>query len=549
MPEGSPTSARIETDFLGQIEVANDSYWGAQTERSRRNFRIGEEKMPKPMIRAIALVKKAAALTNHEIGLLEERLAKAIAAAADEVIENKLDAHFPLVVWQTGSGTQSNMNVNEVIANRASELLGGTLGSKRPVHPNDHVNLGQSSNDVFPTAMHIAAAEEIAYRLNPALSRLYQALKDKAEAFQDILKIGRTHLQDATPLTLGQEFGGYAAQIDHGIERIKLTLHGLYELAQGGTAVGTGLNTSPLFAEAFAAKIAEMTKLPFVSAENKFEALAAHDAFVFAHGALNTVAVSLFKIASDIRLLGSGPRSGFGELILPENEPGSSIMPGKVNPTQCEAVTMVAAQVMGNNTTITLRRKPRPSRAQRVQAGDRLHHAAVDQAADRRGRQLPREMHCRHRARPSVHQGSHGALADAGHGAGALDRLRQGKRDRQGCAQKRHDLARGGGASRPCEARGVRSSGAARGHGRSQALGMAQPRNKRSLSIARHRTSISLEDEFWDALLKIARADGKSVAALVGEIDKSRSGKASPQGSLSAAIRVYVLERMKRGQA
>ena len=353
MPEGSPTSARIETDSLGQIEVANDSYWGAQTERSRRNFRIGEEKMPKPMIRAIALVKKAAALTNHEIGLLEERLAKAIAAAADEVIKNKLDAHFPLVVWQTGSGTQSNMNVNEVIANRASELLGGTLGSKRLVHANDHVNLGQSSNDVFPTAMHIAAAEEIAYRLNPALSRLYQALKDKAEAFQDILKIGRTHLQDATPLTLGQEFGGYAAQIDHGIERIKLTLHGLYELAQGGTAVGTGLNTSPLFAEAFAAKIAEMTKLPFVSAENKFEALATHDAFVFAHGALNTVAVSLFKIASDIRLLGSGPRSGFGELILPENEPGSSIMPGKVNPTQCEAVTMVAAQVMGNNTTIS----------------------------------------------------------------------------------------------------------------------------------------------------------------------------------------------------
>jgi fumarate hydratase, class II len=349
----SPTSTRIETDSLGTIEVAQDRYWGAQTERSRRNFKIGDEAMPKPLIRALALVKKAAALTNREIGLLEERLATAIAAAADEVIEGKLDGHFPLVVWQTGSGTQSNMNLNEVIANRASEVLGGTLGSKRLVHPNDHVNLGQSSNDAFPTAMHIAAAEEIAYRLNPALSRLYQALKDKAEAFQDILKIGRTHLQDATPLTLGQEFGGYAAQIDHGIERIKMTLHGLYQLAQGGTAVGTGLNTSPLFAEAFAAKIAEMTRLPFVSAENKFEALATHDAMVFAHGALNTVAVSLFKIASDIRLLGSGPRSGFGELILPENEPGSSIMPGKVNPTQCEAVTMVAARVMGNNTTVT----------------------------------------------------------------------------------------------------------------------------------------------------------------------------------------------------
>jgi fumarate hydratase class II len=349
---GSPTSARIETDSLGQIEVAHDRYWGAQTERSLRNFRIGEETVPKPLIRAIALVKKAAAVTNREIGLIEERLAQAIATAADEVIEGKLDAHFPLVVWQTGSGTQSNMNVNEVIANRASELLGGTLGSKRTVHPNDHVNLGQSSNDVFPTAMHIAAACEIAYRLNPALARLYQALKDKAEAFQDILKIGRTHLQDATPLTLGQEFGGYAAQIDHGIERIKLSLHGLYALAQGGTAVGTGLNTSALFAEAFAAKIAEMTKLPFVSAENKFEALATHDAMVFTHGALNTVAVSLFKIASDIRLLGSGPRTGFGELILPENEPGSSIMPGKVNPTQCEAMTMVVTQVFGNDTAI-----------------------------------------------------------------------------------------------------------------------------------------------------------------------------------------------------
>jgi len=343
----------MESDSFGPIEVAGDRYWGAQTERSRRNFRIGDESMPKPLIRALAMVKKAAALTNLELGLIDARLANAIAAAADEVIEGKLDTHFPLVVWQTGSGTQSNMNVNEVIANRASEMLGGRLGAKHPIHPNDHVNLGQSSNDTFPTAMHIAAATEIAYRMNPALARLYQALKDKAEAFQDIIKIGRTHLQDATPLTLGQEFGGYAAQIDHGIARVKQTLYGLYALAQGGTAVGTGLNTSPRFAEAFAAKIAEMTKLPFVSAPNKFEALAAHDACVFIHGALNTVAVSMFKIANDIRLLGSGPRSGFGELILPENEPGSSIMPGKVNPTQCEAVTMVAAQVMGNQTTIS----------------------------------------------------------------------------------------------------------------------------------------------------------------------------------------------------
>jgi fumarate hydratase class II len=352
-PLNPPTSTRMESDSFGPIEVAGDRYWGAQTERSRRNFRIGDESMPKPLIRALAMVKKAAALTNLELGLIDARLANAIAAAADEVIEGKLDTHFPLVVWQTGSGTQSNMNVNEVIANRASEMLGGRLGAKHPIHPNDHVNLGQSSNDTFPTAMHIAAATEIAYRMNPALARLYQALKDKAEAFQDIIKIGRTHLQDATPLTLGQEFGGYAAQIDHGIARVKQTLYGLYALAQGGTAVGTGLNTSPRFAEAFAAKIAEMTKLPFVSAPNKFEALAAHDACVFIHGALNTVAVSMFKIANDIRLLGSGPRSGFGELILPENEPGSSIMPGKVNPTQCEAVTMVAAQVMGNQTTIS----------------------------------------------------------------------------------------------------------------------------------------------------------------------------------------------------
>jgi fumarate hydratase class II len=346
-------STRTETDSFGPIDVPADRYWGAQTERSRRNFKIGDEPMPKPLIRAMAMVKKAAALTNLELGLIDKRLAEAIAAAADEVIEGKLDDHFPLVVWQTGSGTQTNMNLNEVIANRASEMLGGTIGSKRPVHPNDHVNLGQSSNDTFPTAMHIAAAEEIAYRLNPALARLYQALKDKAEAFQDILKIGRTHMQDATPLTLGQEFGGYAAQIDHGIERVKLSLYGLYELAQGGTAVGTGLNTHPRFAELFAAKIAQMTKLPFVSAENKFEALASHDAYVFTHGALNTVAMAMFKIANDIRLLGSGPRSGFGEILLPENEPGSSIMPGKVNPTQCEAVTMVAAQVMGNHATIS----------------------------------------------------------------------------------------------------------------------------------------------------------------------------------------------------
>ena len=338
---------------MGEVRVPADKYWGAQTQRSKDNFKIGTRKMPKEVVYAFAYLKKAAAMANYESEILAKEKMELIKQVCDEILEGKLDDQFPLVVWQTGSGTQSNMNLNEVIANRASELLGGKLGAKHPIHPNDHVNLGQSSNDTFPTAMHIAAALELAYRLNPALAKLDQALKDKAEAFQDILKIGRTHLQDATPLTLGQEFGGYSAQVAHGMERIKQVLYGLYQLAQGGTAVGTGLNAHPEFAELFAAKVAEMTKLPFVTAPNKFEALASHDAYVFAHGALNTVAVSLFKIASDIRLLGSGPRSGFGELFLPENEPGSSIMPGKVNPTQCEAVTMVAAQVMGNNATMS----------------------------------------------------------------------------------------------------------------------------------------------------------------------------------------------------
>ena len=349
----SQSAPRTETDAFGPIDVPGDRYWGAQTQRSRQNFQIGDERMPQPMIRAMALVKKAAALANQELGRLDSELAEAIATAATEIIDGKMEGHFPLVVWQTGSGTQTNMNLNEVIANRASEILGGELGTKKPVHPNDHVNMGQSSNDTFPTAMHVAAAEEIAYRLDPALSRLYAALKEKAESFQDILKIGRTHMQDATPLTLGQEFGGYAAQIDLGIKRLKLTLPGLYALAQGGTAVGTGLNSHPDFAEIFARKMAELTKLPFVPAENKFEALAGNDAYVFTHGALTAVATAMFKIANDVRLLGSGPRSGLGELLLPENEPGSSIMPGKVNPTQCEAVTMVCARVLGNETTVS----------------------------------------------------------------------------------------------------------------------------------------------------------------------------------------------------
>jgi fumarate hydratase class II len=353
-PRHPKTPTRIEADTFGPIEVPHHRLWGAQTERSRRNFEIGSERMPLPLIHALGVVKRAAADVNHSLGSLDSRRADAIARAAQEVADGKLDDHFPLVVWQTGSGTQSNMNVNEVIAARANEMLGGARGEKSPVHPNDHVNMSQSSNDCFPTAMHIAAAKEIAERLLPALTLLHRALRDKSKEFASIVKIGRTHTQDATPLTLGQEFSGYSAQVENGILRTRLALKQLYPLAQGGTAVGTGLNSKPRFARDVAKRIAELTGLPFVSAPNKFEALAAHDAIVFAHGALTSVATGLFKIANDIRLLGSGPRSGLGELILPENEPGSSIMPGKVNPTQAEALTMVCCQVFGNHTTITV---------------------------------------------------------------------------------------------------------------------------------------------------------------------------------------------------
>jgi fumarate hydratase class II len=343
---------RVEADTFGPIEVAADRYWGAQTERSRRNFQIGEERMPIPLIHALALVKRAAAEVNEELGSLDARRARAIARAAQEIADGKLDDHFPLVIWQTGSGTQTNMNLNEVIAARANEALGGKRGDKTPVHPNDHVNMSQSSNDCFPTAMHIAAAELIARLLDPALAHLQDALQRKAKEFSRIVKIGRTHTQDATPLTLGQEFSGYAAQVRSAIVRNRLALKQLYPLAQGGTAVGTGLNAHPKFAVLFARRVAALTRLPHTSAPNKFEALASHDALVFAHGALTATATALFKIANDIRLLGSGPRSGLGELILPENEPGSSIMPGKVNPTQAEALTMVCCQVFGNHTTI-----------------------------------------------------------------------------------------------------------------------------------------------------------------------------------------------------
>ncbi len=349
-----PKDTRLESDSMGEIAVPIDAYWGAQTQRSLQNFRIGGERMPQPLIRALGIQKLAAARTNMKLGLLDPKLGEVICAAAEEVAAGTLDAEFPLVVWQTGSGTQTNMNANEVIAGRANEILTGHRGGKSPVHPNDHCNMSQSSNDTFPSVMHIAAVEEILGQTVPALQRLHGALDAKAKAFAPIVKNGRTHLMDATPLTLGQEFSGYAAQAAYGVERLQTSLPRLYALAQGGTAVGTGLNAPEGFAEDFAQEVARITGLPFETAPNKFEALAAHDAIVEASGALNTIAVSLMKIANDIRLMGSGPRGGLGELLLPANEPGSSIMPGKVNPTQAEAMTMVCAQVMGNHVTVTV---------------------------------------------------------------------------------------------------------------------------------------------------------------------------------------------------
>jgi len=351
---GATGKVRIETDSLGKVAVPVDAHWGAQTQRSLANFAIGVEKMPEPLVKALGIQKASAAKANMDLGVLDTKLGEAIVQAAGEVIDGTLAAQFPLSVWQTGSGTQSNMNANEVIASRANQILTGQHGGKEPVHPNDHCNMGQSSNDTFPTAMHIAAASEVIERLIPALTHLHGALDAKAQAFADIVKIGRTHLQDATPLTLGQEFSGYAKQIEYGIARLQNALPRTLELAQGGTAVGTGINSKAGFAEIFASKVAEATGHDFVTAPNKFEALAAHDALVELSGALNSVAVSAMKIANDIRLLGSGPRSGLGEIALPANEPGSSIMPGKVNPTQCEALTMVCAQVMGNHTTVSV---------------------------------------------------------------------------------------------------------------------------------------------------------------------------------------------------
>ena len=354
-PSSPPTEkTRSESDSFGPLDIAGDKLWGAQTERSLRNFRIGTERMPIELIHALGLVKRAAAEVNRDLGGLDKKRAAAIVAVAQDIADGKLDEHFPLSVWQTGSGTQSNMNVNEVIANVANVALGGELGAKKPIHPNDHVNMSQSSNDSVPTAMHIAAAMRMERHLLPALTRMHAALDKKAKKFAKIVKIGRTHTMDATPVTLGQEFSGYAAQVKSSIARLKLAQRELYPLAQGGTAVGTGLNAKPQFAKAFAKRIATLTKMPFVSAPNKFEHMAGHDAYVFAHGAINAAATALFKIANDIRLLGCGPRSGLGELILPSNEAGSSIMPGKVNPTQSEALTMVCCQVFGNNTSITV---------------------------------------------------------------------------------------------------------------------------------------------------------------------------------------------------
>lgn len=352
--KSAESAIRIETDSFGELEVPANQYWGAQTQRSLGNFKIGGEKMPAPLVRALGVIKAAAAQTNIQLGVLDAKLGQSIVQAAEEVMDGTMSGEFPLVVWQTGSGTQTNMNANEVISNRAIEILGGEMGSKKPVHPNDHVNMGQSSNDTFPTAMHIAAGEQIIHELIPALETLHAALDAKAKEFDHIVKIGRTHLMDATPLTLGQEFSGYAKQIEYGIHRVQATFPRLMQLAQGGTAVGTGINSKKGFAEAFATNVEKITGLPFVTAENKFEALAAHDAMVEVSGVLNTIATSLMKIANDIRLLGSGPRCGIGEIILPENEPGSSIMPGKVNPTQCEAMTMVCAQVMGNHVSVTI---------------------------------------------------------------------------------------------------------------------------------------------------------------------------------------------------
>ncbi len=411
------TGKRVETDSMGAIEVANDRYWGAQTERSLLHFAIGFDRMPRSVVRAFGILKKAAAEVNRDLGKLPPDKARLITAAADEVISGILDDHFPLRIWQTGSGTQTNMNANEVISNRAIEMAGGVLGSKKPIHPNDDVNMSQSSNDTFPTAMHIAAAEEVTHDLIPSVRKLRDALARKAKEFADIVKIGRTHLMDAVPLTLGQEFSGYVAQLDYDLKRIEAALPDLLELALGGTAVGTGLNTHPEFAERVAKKIAEYTGLPFKSAPNKFAALAAHDALVAASGALKTLAVSLMKIANDVRWMGSGPRTGLAELILPENEPGSSIMPGKVNPTQSEAMTMVCIQVIGNDVAITTAGSQGNFELQRFQTAHHPQFSALDDAAGAFVRVVQQVLRRGDRAESRTAPAQRRKFVDAGDGA------------------------------------------------------------------------------------------------------------------------------------
>ena len=450
---------RAESDSMGTIQVPAERYWGAQTQRSLQNFRIGGERMPAALVQALGVQKLAACRTNMALGVLDKKLGRAIEKAAKEVAAGSLTDHFPLVVWQTGSGTQSNMNANEVIAGRANELLAGQRGGKAPVHPNDHCNMGQSSNDTFPTAMHIAAGQQIAGETIPALERLHKALDAKAKAFKKIIKIGRTHLMDATPLTLGQEFSGYAQQVKNGIKRLKGALPHLYELAQGGTAVGTGLNAVKGFDKAFAKEVAAITGLPFVTAPNKFEALAAHDAVVEASGALNVVACSLMKIANDVRLLGSGPRCGFGELLLPANEPGSSIMPGKVNPTQAEAMTMVCAQVIGNHGTVSVAGATghfelnvfKPVMIYSLLQSAKLIGDACDSF----------RSNCVEGIEPNLARidALDAGILDAGHRAQSPHRLRQRGQGGEESLRREQHLEGGGRGSRPADPGGVRPEG------------------------------------------------------------------------------------------
>ena len=449
---------RTESDSMGQIDVPAHVYWGAQTQRSLLHFNIGRDIMPPELIRAFGILKKACALVNQDLGKLPADKAKLIVQAADEVIAGKLDDQFPLRIWQTGSGTQTNMNVNEVIANRAIELAGGELGSKKPIHPNDDVNMSQSSNDTFPTAMHIAAAERVKNALIPAIQTVHDAIAAKAKEFSDVVKIGRTHLQDAVPLTFGQEFGGWASLLERDIKRLEQALDGLYDLAIGGTAVGTGLNAHPEFAERAAKKIAELTGLPFRSHPNKFAALSAHDELVFAQGAMETLAASLMKISNDIRWLASGPRSGLGELIIPENEPGSSIMPGKVNPTQCEAMTMVCVQVHGATAAVGFAGSQGNFPAERLQAGDHLQLSAFRHADHRRLPRICRVHDQGHRGRSRQSGRESQELVDAGDRADAKDRLRQSSQNRAHRPRRTQQPARSGIEVGLSHRRGVRSA-------------------------------------------------------------------------------------------